>query len=85
MYSTMTEVIEFLESCDCKPTKEEMIKTLRKWIKNLYSHVGVAAHEHSLACGIVDKTGMSWEEQDMQMLQQIERYKQCIVEIEATM
>lgn len=84
MSKTMVEVIEFLESWDCKPTKEEMIKTLREWIKNLYSHIGVAAHEHSLACGIVDETGVSWEEQDMQMLQQIERYKKCIVEIEAT-
>lgn len=84
MSSTAKEVIEYLESWDCEPTKENIIKTLRKWIENLYSQIGKAAHEHLLACGIIDKTGMSWEEQDMQMLKQIEKYKQCLVEIEAT-
>lgn len=81
MNQTITEVVEYLESWDVKPTKENMKKVLNKWIANLYSHIGTEAHKHSLACGIVDKTGMTWEEQDMYALQQIDRYKKCLMEI----
>lgn len=79
------EVIEYLESWNCKPTKENIKRTLWKWIENLYSQVGKDAHEHLLACGIVDKTGISWEEQDIQKIQQIKQYKQCLMEIELYM
>lgn len=82
MNPVLTEVIEYLESWGCKPTKENIKRTLNEWIKNLYSHIGVEAHRHSLSCGIVDETGMTWEEQDMQMLQQIKRYRQCLLSIE---
>ena len=75
---TLEEVIEHLKSWDVKPTEEIIKQTLSKWIENLYSHIGAEAHKHSLACGVVDETGMTWEEQDMQMLQQIDRYKKCL-------
>lgn len=75
---TLEEVVEYLISCDAEPTEKNIKQTLNKWIENLYSHIGTEAHKHSLACGIVDKTGMTWEEQDMQMLKQIERYKKCL-------
>lgn len=81
MNPILEEVIEYLKSCDVKPTEENIKYTLNKWIKNLYSHVGAEAHEHSLACGVVDETGMTWEEQDIIMLQQIEEYKKCLTEI----
>lgn len=80
--SVLEEVVEHLESWDMKPTKENMKKVLSQWIDNLYSHIGKEAHEHSLACGIEDNTGMSWEEQDMYMLQQIDIYKRCLVELD---
>lgn len=76
-----TEVIDYLESWDIKPTKENIKRVLEKWIENLYSHIGIAAHMHELDCGIEDLTGMSWEEQDMEMLKQIERYKLCLATI----
>lgn len=82
MEETIKEVVDFLESWDCEPTKENITRTLKKWIENLYSHIGAEAHMHSLACGVVDETGVSWEDQDMQMLQQIKKYKQCIMEVE---
>lgn len=75
---TLEEVVEYLESWDVEPTEELIKQTLNKWIENLYSQIGAEAHKHLLACGIVDKTGMTWEEQDMQMLQQIDRYKKCL-------
>ena len=78
----MTEVIEYLESCDIEPTKENIKITLNKWISNLYSHVGEAAHKHSLSCGVIGKTNMSWEEQDMIILEQIERYKRILISLE---
>lgn len=81
MNPVLTEVIEYLESCDCKPTIENIKRTLNKWIKNLYSHIGKETHKHLLGCGIVDETGMTWEEQDMQMLQQIKKYRQCLLSI----
>ena len=76
-----TEVIDYLESWDIKPTKENIKRVLKKWIENLYSHIGAEAHRHEIDCGIEDLTGMSWEEQDMEMLKQIERYKQCLAMI----
>lgn len=81
MNPILEEVIEYLESCDCESTQENIKKTLNKWIQNLYSHVGIEAHKHSLSNGVVDETGMTWEEQDMQYLQQIDRYKKCLIEI----
>ena len=75
---TLKEVIEYLESCDVEPTEELIKQTLNKWIENLYSHIGAEAHKHSLDCGVKDETGMSWEDQDMLMLKQIDRYKKCI-------
>lgn len=74
----IAEVIDYLESWDIKPTKEKMQSVLNDWIKNSYSHVGAESHRHEIECGIEDLTGMTWEEQDAQMLQQIERYKKCL-------
>lgn len=74
----MTEVIEYLESLDIEPTKENIKRTLNKWISNLYSHVGKAAHEHEAKIGIKDETGISWEEQDLITLQKICAYKKCL-------
>lgn len=78
MNLVIDEVVEFIKSYDGIPTKENIKNVLIKWIENLYSHIGAEAHKHSLACGIVDETGMTWEEQDMLMLQQIARYKKCL-------
>lgn len=76
--SEMNEVIEYLKSWDCKPTKENIANTLSRWMENLYSHVGKAAHEHEAKIGIKDETGISWEEQDLITLQQICAYKKCL-------
>ena len=78
MDSVILEVIEELESWDIEPTKENMIWELNKWITNLYSHVGKAAHGREAEIGIIDETGIPWEEQDAQMLQKIETYKATI-------
>ena len=75
------EVIDYLESWDIEPTKEKMKNVLNNWIGNLYSHVGAESHRHEMECGIDDLTGMTWEEQDVRMLEQIERYKKCLAVI----
>ena len=74
MNDVIQEVIDYLESWDIEPTKEKIKRVLNNWIENLYSHVGVEAHKHEEECGIDDLTGMTWEEQDIQMLKQIESY-----------
>lgn len=74
----MDEVIEYLKNWNHEPTKENIAKTLSRWIENLYSHVGKAAHEHEREIGIRDETGISWEEQDLITLQKICAYKKCL-------
>ena len=74
----IAEAIECLESYDIEPTMENIKKEIGQWIENLYSHVGIEAHKHAENCGVVNETGMSWEEQDMLMLKEIERYKKCL-------
>lgn len=81
MNNVIQEAIDYLESWDIEPTEEKIKRVLNKWIDNLYSHIGVEAHKHEEECGIVDLTGMTWEEQDKQMLKQIESYKNCLVAI----
>lgn len=78
MNNILLELLENFYVHDCIPTKDNVIETLNKWISNLYSHIGVEAHKHSLASGIHDKTGLSWEEQDQIMLTQINSYRECI-------
>lgn len=75
MNQELTEVIDYLENWDIKPTKEKIEIVLNNWIENLYSHIGAEAHRYEIECGIADLTGMTWEEQDVQMLNQIEKYK----------
>ena len=83
MNQIIEEVIEYLKSWDINnPTKDDIKNVLNTWINNLYSHIGIEAHQHALSCGIIDETEMSLEEQDMYMLQQIDKYKQCIMSIE---
>lgn len=82
MTPRLMEVIAYLESIDCEPSKEAIKRVLNTWINNLYSHLGPEAHRHSLECGIADETGLSFEEQDALMLQQIKEYKDCLVELE---
>ena len=81
MNDVIQEAIDYLESWDIEPTKEKIKRVLNKWIENLYSHIGEDAHRHEMECGIENLTGMSWKEQDIQMLKQIESYKNCLVAI----
>lgn len=82
MSPVLNEVIDYLKSCDIKPTKEIIAEELNFYIKNLYSHVGEEAHKHSESIGIINDTGMTWEEMDAQMLKQIEEYKEALKELE---
>ena len=79
MSPVLEEVIEYLESYNVKPTKKKISEELNFYIKNLYSHVGEAAHKHE---GIINDTDMTWEEMDAQMLKQIDGYKEALKELE---
>lgn len=81
MNDVIQEAIDYLESWDIEPTKEKIKRVLNNWMENLYSHIGVAAHDNELKCGVEDLTGMTWEEQDIQMLKQIESYKNYLAAI----
>lgn len=82
MSPLLEEVIEKLECCDIEPTKENIKKQINEYIKNLQSHIGTEAHNHSMECGVENLTGMTWDEMDKVMLQQIEEYKSCLKELE---
>ena len=82
MSPVLNEVIDFLKSCDIKPTKKIIEEELNFYIKNLYSHVGEEAHKHAESIGIINDTDMTWEEMDAQMLKQIEEYKEALKELE---
>lgn len=76
------EAIEYLESFDTIVSKYSIRGILKEWICNCNSHIGPEAHEHERACGIIDMTGMSWEEQDDQMREKIRNYENALVELE---
>ncbi len=74
-YSVYEEVKEYLESWDCPVTREQVIKIVSEWRDNLKSYIGKEAHQRLMALGVIDETGMSWEEQDNQSAKKIERYE----------
>ena len=82
MSPVLNEVIDYLKSYDIKPTKKIISEELNFYIKNLYSHIGEAAHKHEEELGIINETGMTWEEMDAQMLKQIMEYKEALKELE---
>lgn len=82
MKDGILDTIELLDACDIKPTKENIIKEIKEQIKNLYSHIGEEAHKHSAECGVVDLTGITWEEHDKWVIEIINEYKECIRELE---
>ena len=47
-------------------------------INNLRSHIGSEAHIKERELGIIDVTGMTWEEQDKFATQQIKEYEQLL-------
>lgn len=54
--------------------KEEILTR----ITNLKSHMGADAHRREAELGIIDETGMSWEEQDAQLQKQIDEHQQLL-------
>ena len=80
-YSVYEEAKEYLESWDCPVTRDNIIKCVTEWRDNLRSQIGEEAHKRSLALGIVDDTGMSWEEQDRYAIRQAARYEAYLKKI----
>lgn len=76
------DIIDMLWVSDCEIKKENIERELRKWIYNLNSHIGEDTHKNSLRYGVEDCTGLSWEEQDNIMLNNIEFYKECLEKLE---
>lgn len=58
------------------------IEEINKRISNLQSHIGTEAHQKETALGIIDKTGMSWEEQDENLRKQINEYQELLEYLE---
>ncbi len=53
-------------------------ETVGTYIRNLESHIGEDAHKHLADLGVIDETGMTWEEQDEQTKKQIDEYKKLL-------
>ena len=67
-----------LWSYDAPITYELFVNTVKEYIKNLESHIGVEAHKKLKELGVIDNTGMTWEEQDIQTEKQIKEYKDLL-------
>lgn len=67
-----------LWSYDAPITYELFISTVKEYIKNLESHIGEEAHKKLKELGVIDNTGMTWEEQDAQTGKQIKEYKDLL-------
>lgn len=67
---------------DADISYELFIKEINKCISNLKSHMGVEAHRREFELGIIDETGISWEEQDNYMQKQINEYQRLLEYLE---
>lgn len=75
------EAVLQLLSWDCPINAEMVKKVLKDWISNLRTHIGKAAHEYE-AQFVEDHTGMTWDEQDAQCIEQIGDYEKALEDIE---
>lgn len=78
MESLFMDICMDLWSGDVAITYEGFIREVEKRIENLESHIGPAAREREAELGIEDLTGMTGEEQDEQIREQIAEYKKLI-------
>ena len=67
---------------DVSISYELFIKEINECISNLKSHMGAEAHRRESELGIIDKTGVSWEEQDRYMQKQIDEYQRLLEYLE---
>ena len=73
------EALLYLESYDCQVTSDNVIRVVKEWAENLRSQVGAEAHERLInTLGVKDCTGMTWEQEDKQMLEEAERYEEFV-------
>ena len=68
----LVDAIELLEACDCIPNVDNIKRHLEECMNNLYSGIGKQAHLRREALGIADETGITWLEQDLEDMKQIE-------------
>jgi len=81
MYSVQQAIentINELLGWDAIITTKVLIDRLNEYIDNLNSYIGIESHKRLESLGIVDKTGMSWIEQDRQTQEQINDYKATV-------
>lgn len=76
------EIIEELESWDCKVNKNNIITTLKKWIKNLTSYTKRETYQELEEYGIANKTGMTVEEMIRDTHKRVMEYRNILDMIE---
>lgn len=65
-------------AADCVVTREGFKEDLTTLIENMTSQVGEEHHKRLKAAGVIDKTGMTWEEQDAVTRKEIERHRAAL-------
>ena len=75
MESLFMDICMDLWSGDVAITLKGFIKEIEQRIENLESHIGPDAHKREAEMGIEDLTGMTIEEQDAQIREQIAEYE----------
>lgn len=71
-----------LWSGDVTISYDRFTQEIQERIKNLESYIGEDSHKHLESLGIIDNTGMTWEEQDAQTQKEIEKYKELLSYLE---
>ena len=67
---------------DVSISYDAFIKEVKRIIENLKSYIGIEAHKKLEEIGVVDNTGMSWEEQDEYHQKQIKEYQDLLTYLE---
>ena len=82
MFELFMNICMDLWSWDVEISYELFTKTLRDCIANLKSHIGEEAHRYLERVGVIDNTGLTWEEQDRNTQKEIERYEELLKYLE---
>jgi len=82
MFELFMNICMDLWSWDAEISYELFTKTLRDCIANLKSHIGEEAHRYLESVGVIDNTGLTWEEQDRNTQKEIARYEELLKYLE---
>lgn len=77
-YKLFVDICMDMWTGDCQISYNGFVEEITNRINNLSSSVGNEAHEKLEALGVVDETGLTWEEEDKYTKEQISGYENLL-------